>query len=195
MRLYALFVLLLILGLVRNALAENVRSPEGSTAKLECHELLKFTATKLRSSQQVDFCKEFSGKAMLVVNTASQCGFTPQFRSLEKLHQQYGRHLAIIGVPSDDFKQEYADDNKVAEVCYLNYGVTFMMLEPDHVTGSKANALFKVLAERTGAWPSWNFNKYLISADGTVVTHYKSSVKPDSALLKQDIEKVLLMKH
>lgn len=156
-----------------------------------CHDLQDFKASKLRSSESIDFCEQFSGKAMLVVNTASQCGFTPQFKGLESLHKQYGDQLAVIGFPSDDFNQEYSDTKKVADVCYVNYGVSFTMLEPSRVRGESANALFQKLIQRTGQQPNWNFNKYLVSADGKQVEYFASSVKPNSSTMRLAIEKSL----
>jgi len=162
-----------------------------SHAKQECHDLLNFSATKLRSSTQIDFCQAFAGKAMLIVNTASQCGFTPQFRGLEALHKKYGDKLAIVGFPSDDFNQEHDDAEKVADVCYVNYGVTFTMLEPSRVSGDDANAVFEKLASQTGQQPEWNFTKYLVSADGETVKHFASSTKPQSDEFTQEIESLL----
>lgn len=156
-----------------------------------CHELQNYSATKLRSSNTVDFCAEFKGKPMLLVNTASECGSTPQFRSLEALHKKYGEKIAIVGFPSNDFKQEHADSEKVAEVCYLNYGVTFTMLEPSQVTGEGANALFAKLAKGAGKEPEWNFNKYLVSADGETIKHFSSNAEPGSAEFIQEVEKVI----
>lgn len=160
-----------------------------SPAYAACHDLLNFEAAKLRSSETVSFCDAFEGKALLVVNTASQCGFTPQFKELEELHQKYPDKLAIVGFPSNDFNQEYSDAEKIGDVCYINYGVTFTMLEPSSVKGENANALFKSLAQETGEEPAWNFNKYLISADGTEVQHFASGVKPDSQKFVTEIEK------
>lgn len=159
-----------------------------ASAKQECHDLLDFSATKLRSKTQIDFCQAFAGKAMLIVNTASQCGFTPQFKGLEVLHEKYGDDLAIVGFPSDDFNQEHDDSKKVADVCYVNYGVTFTMLEPSRVKGDDANTVFKKLASQTGQQPEWNFTKYLVSADGKTVKHFDSSTKPQSDELIQQIE-------
>lgn len=156
-----------------------------------CHSLLDYQATKLRSSDSVNFCDAFDGKAVLVVNTASQCGYTPQFADLEALHKEYGDKLAVVGFPSDDFNQEYDDAEQIAKVCQLNYGVTFTMLEPSQVKGENANPLFKQLAERTGQEPSWNFNKYLISADGEQVTHFPSRVTPDSESFKKELAAAL----
>ncbi|MCH2190992.1 MAG: glutathione peroxidase [Gammaproteobacteria bacterium] len=147
-------------------------------AQASCNDLFDFSAPKLRSSEPLDFCEQFAGKALLVVNTASQCGYTSQFADLEKLYQNNKESLAIVGFPSNDFNQEYDDASKVADVCYANYGVTFSMVEPSSVKGDSANALFKKLAAKTGKEPSWNFNKYLISADGNKVIHFPSSVSP-----------------
>ena len=163
-------------------------------ANTDCHELLNFSATKLRSSEKINFCERFAGKALLVVNTASQCGFTPQFKGLEKLNKAYGDKLAIVGFPSNDFRQEHTDTKKVADVCYLNYGVTFTMLEPSSVKGESANKVFKSLGERTGKQPDWNFNKYLISADGKTTKHFSSGVKPMGDELRGEIDAVLASK-
>lgn len=163
-------------------------------ADTQCHELLNFKATKLRSSESIDFCQRFAGKAMLVVNTASQCGYTSQFEGLEQLHQAYGDRLAVVGFPSNDFKQEYTESEKVADVCYLNYGVTFTMLEPSSVKGDGANQLFKALSGRTGEQPNWNFNKYLVSADGQKIMHFSSNAKPMGDDFRSEVERILAMK-
>ncbi|RBP49390.1 glutathione peroxidase [Arenicella xantha] len=162
-----------------------------ATKAQDCHQLQTFSATKLRSKQSVDFCAEFKGKPMLIVNTASQCGYTPQFKALEALHQKYGDRLAVVGFPSNDFKQEYADTEKVADVCYVNYGVTFTMLEPSHVKGQSANSIFKELAARSGEAPGWNFTKYLVSADGQQVMHFASETDPASDQFKEQVENML----
>lgn len=177
-----IFVLLSFTVFFDDLKAENARGDA------QCHQLLNFKATKLRSSEQVDFCKAFNGKALLIVNTASKCGYTPQFKDLEKLHQQYGDKLAVIGFPSDDFRQEHNDTEQVAEVCFINYGVTFTMVEPSQVKGNTANVLFKSLSEATGKQPGWNFTKYLVSADGKEIKHFSSDVKPDDQRLIQSIE-------
>ncbi len=163
-------------------------------ASAACHELLNFNASKLRSTEKIDFCQQFNNKALLIVNTASQCGFTPQFKGLEALQEIYGNELAIIGFPSNDFNQEHTDNNKVADVCYVNYGVTFTMLEPSSVTGKDANKVFKVLRQQTGIQPDWNFNKYLVSADGKTVKRFGSSIEPMSMELRAEVEKVLTIR-
>lgn len=180
-----LIVMLSLFLLMPNAFADEIASDN------QCHELLNFKATKLRTTEQIDFCEQFNGKALLIVNTASKCGFTPQFKGLEKLHQQYGDKLAVIGFPSDDFRQEHQDSDKVAEVCFVNYGVTFTMVEPSAVKGEDANAMFKSLNKITGKEPGWNFTKYLVSADGSRVEHFASKIKPSSRSLTSSIKLAL----
>jgi glutathione peroxidase len=156
-----------------------------------CPAFLDHEFTRLRSKERLNLCKAYAGKPLLIVNTASHCGFTDQFEGLEALYQKYrARGLVVVGFPSDDFHQEAGSEAEVAEVCFVNYGVKFPMLAPSVVTGGKANPVFRELA-RQAQEPRWNFNKYLVSADGKVVGNYGSTVTPDSAELTEAIEKLL----
>lgn len=145
-----------------------------------CPPLLDFQMQRLRSPEQVNFCEAYRGKLLLVVNTASNCGYTPQFKGMEALYQKYKDHgLAVVGFPSNDFHQEFDNAEQTAKVCYLNYGVSFPMMATSSVKGTQANTLFKRLIAASGKEPQWNFYKYLVSQDGNTVAAYESSVTPE----------------
>lgn len=154
--------------------------------------ILDRTVPRLVGGEE-NLCEAYAGKVVLVVNTASKCGYTPQYEGLEALYKAHkDRGLVVLGFPSDQFAgQEYADDAEIAKFCTLNYGVTFPMYRKSDVKGDKANPLFKALTAATGETPSWNFNKYLISRDGKTVTHFGSTVKPESAELVKAVEAAL----
>ena len=188
---------LVISGLVAAAVLIAI-APQGASvavaatpAAQSCPAYLNQDFRKLGSSQKVNICKDFAGKPLLIVNTASHCGFTPQFKGLEATYQKYRtRGLVVVGFASDDFNQEDADEAKAAEICQQNFGVTFTMLSPQHVRGVDANPVFKELARQTSE-PKWNFNKYLVAADGTVTKYFPSNVAPGSAEFDAEVEKLL----
>lgn len=155
-----------------------------------CDDFTNVSMRKLHSEESVNFC-EFKDKPLLIVNTASNCGFTDQFKDLEALHKKYkDQGLVVIGFPSDDFFQEENDEADTAEVCFVNYGVTFTMLATTAVRGDDANPIFKHLNAQTSS-PNWNFYKYLVSADRKTVQRFNSRTKPLSANLTQAIENSL----
>jgi glutathione peroxidase len=138
---------------------------------------------------------QFAGHPILVVNTASQCGFTPQYKGLEALWQKYrDRGLVILGVPSNDFGgQEPGTEAEIANFCSLNYGVTFPMTAKNDVIGVNAHPFYKWVVSQAGegAAPRWNFHKYLIGTKGELAGAFPSKVAPDSATLTEAIEAAL----
>ncbi len=134
----------------------------------------------------------FRGRPMLVVNTASFCGFTPQYAGLQKLHDRYAaRGLVVLGVPSNDFNQESADARTIKRFCEANYDVTFPMTMPVHVRGAQAVPLFGFLAARGGGAPRWNFHKYLVARDGRRVQGFPTATEPDAPALLRAVEAAL----
>lgn len=134
---------------------------------------------------------DFAGKPVLVVNTASRCGFTHQYDRLQALYDAYrDRGFVVLGVPSQDFRQELATSEDVKKFCEVNFGLDFPMTEIEKVRGDDAHPLFRWLAGQ-GAAPAWNFNKFLIAPDGRFVAHYGSSVRPDSPKITDRIAPLL----
>ncbi|MBV6289389.1 glutathione peroxidase [Pseudomonas aegrilactucae] len=163
----------------------------GAVLAAECPALLQGELPKLRAKEQVNLCEQFAGKPLVVINTASYCGFAPQFEGLESTYKAYhAQGLQMLGVPSNDFKQEDADSEKTAKVCYANYGVTFTMTEPQKVRGDDATPLFRELARQSNA-PKWNFYKYVVDRQGKVVASFSSLTKPDDPEFKAAIEKAI----
>jgi glutathione peroxidase len=166
----------------------------GLAQAAECPELLQGSLTKLRAKESIDLCQRYAGKPLVVVNTASFCGFAPQFKGLEALYQRYkDQGLEVLGVPSNDFKQEAKDGAETAKVCYVNYGVTFTMTEPQKVRGDEATHLFKVLAEQSSA-PKWNFYKYVVDRQGKVIANFSSLTKPDNPEFIEAVEQAIASK-
>ena len=170
--------------------SNTVASPAaGSPA---CKGLLQKTFLRLQDEQPQNLC-QYAGKVVLVVNTASYCGFTAQYEGLEKLYaRESARGLVVLGFPSNDFgQQEPGDSKQIAEFCHNTYGVKFPMFEKSVVSGTSANPLFKELAAATGRSPMWNFYKYLIGRNGQAIAAYSSLTSPDDSKLTADIERAL----
>jgi glutathione peroxidase len=121
----------------------------------------------------------YRGKKLLIVNTASKCGKTPQYTDLQELHKRFGEKITVLGFPSNNFLwQEPGSNEEIAEFCKDNYGVEFQMFEKISVKGRDQHPLYQWLESKTGHRPDWNFAKYLVSEDGTEVTYFKSGVEP-----------------
>jgi glutathione peroxidase len=160
-----------------------------------CPALLQHSFPRLQDEAPQNLC-QYSGKVLLVVNTASKCGFTPQYEGLEALYAKYGpQGLVVLGFPSGDFGgQELNDSKAIADFCFNTYGVKFPMFGKSSVKGASANPLFVQLAKATGKAPGWNFHKYLVARDGKPLGSYDSNVTPTSAPLVAQIEKALAAK-
>lgn len=156
-----------------------------------CPAVLQHQFARLQDEKPQPLC-QYAGKVLLVVNTASYCGFTPQYKGLEALYSKYkDRGLVVLGFPSNDFAQEKGSNKEIAEFCENTFGVKFPMFAASSVRGKDANPLFRQLAEKTGRQPLWNFHKYLVGRDGSVVAHYTSMTAPDDPKLVREIEKLL----
>lgn len=156
-----------------------------------CPPILQHTFPRLQDEKPQALC-QYTGKVVLVVNTASFCGFTPQYKGLEALDSKYkARGLVVLGFPSNDFSQESGSNKEIADFCESTFGVKFPMFAKSSVRGAEANALFKQLAQVSGTTPKWNFYKYLIGRDGKVVESYSSVTAPDDRGFVRALEKQL----
>lgn len=166
-------------------------APQAFAAGSQCPALLNHTFPRLQDDAPQNLC-QYQGKVVLVVNTASYCGFTRQYEGLEKLYSRFkDQGLVVLGFPSNDFgNQEPGSNQQIAEFCTNTFGVKFPMLAKSGVKGNQANALFKSLAAQSEA-PGWNFHKYIIDRQGRLVRSYSSSVSPSDRRLITDIERAL----
>lgn len=157
-----------------------------------CPPLLDHKFKRLQDDAPQHLC-QYAGKVLLVVNTASYCGFTGQYEGLEALYSKYSAQgFVILGFPSNDFgNQEPGSSKQIADLCYNTYGVKFPMFAKTTVVGPNANPLYAALARDTGSAPKWNFTKYLIGRDGKVIDNYSSIVTPKNKKLVDAIEKAL----
>ena len=172
-------------------LAGPVPAQAATGAAPACPTVLQHTFPRLQDEKPQSLC-QYRGKVLLVVNTASYCGFTPQYQGLEDLYARYkDRGLVVLGFPSNDFEQETGGNRQIADFCENTYGVKFPMFAKTSVRGAQANAMYRQLAQSTGRQPLWNFHKYLVGRNGAVVASYTSLTTPQDAALVKDIEKLL----
>jgi glutathione peroxidase len=170
-------------------------STAAPSAQNACSPLLSQTFPRLQDEEPQSLC-QYHGKVILVVNTASFCGFTSQYEGLEKLYAKYkDQGFVILGFPSNDFgAQEPGSNKQIADFCKNTYDVKFPMFAKSVVSGKNPNPLFKMLIAQTGTTPKWNFYKYLIDRQGKVVDSYGSLTKPSSSSITGEIEKLLMEK-
>ncbi|GAB3664844.1 glutathione peroxidase [Ramlibacter alkalitolerans] len=156
-----------------------------------CPALLQYTFPRLQDEKPQALC-QYRGRVLLVVNTASYCGYTPQYQGLEDLYSRYrDKGLVVLGFPSNDFNQESGDNKQIADFCENTFGVKFPMFGKTSVAGKDANPLFRQLAAQTGKAPAWNFHKYLIGRDGKVVAQFASRTTPSDPQLLKALEQQL----
>ena len=160
-------------------------------ADASCPGLLQQSFLRLQDEKPQSLC-QYSGKVVVVVNTASFCGFTSQYEGLEALYAKYkDQGLVVLGFPSNDFAQETGSNKEIADFCENTFGVKFPMFSKSSVAGKDANPLFKQLAAKTGTTPRWNFYKYVIARDGQSVVSFNSMADPKSRQFVKEIEKQL----
>jgi glutathione peroxidase len=178
-------------ALIIAALAAVFSTPLGDTAEAPCPPVLDHKFDNLKD-EPVSLC-QFRGKVLLIVNTASECGYTPQYEGLEGLYRRYrDKGFAVLGFPANDFgSQEPGSNKQIAQFCQVNYGITFPMFAKTSVAGANANPLYRELAAQTGKPPRWNFHKYLLDRTGQPVAAFESAVEPADPRLTSQIEKLL----
>lgn len=165
--------------------------PAHAQAATSCPALLQHTFARLQDEKPQSLC-QYAGKVVLIVNTASFCGFTGQYKGLEALYARYkDQGLVVLGFPSNDFSQETGSNAQIAEFCENTFGVKFPMFAKSSVKGPEASLLFRELAQQSGTAPRWNFHKYLLGRDGKLVDQYSSLTGPDSKTLVRAIEQQL----
>ncbi len=181
-----------VVGLAAGWLAPSPVSADEVNRQI-CDSTTAYVNRRLSSEETNNICEAFKSKVLLVVNTASRCGFTNQYDGLEKLYSNYkDRGLVVVGFPSNDFaNQEPGTEKSIKKFCRLTYGVRFPMYAKTRVTGDDADPIYKALARAAGHSPGWNFHKYLIDREGQLVGSYSSSVKPRSDQLVEAIERLL----
>jgi len=187
----ALVGILMLTGLSACQAESTQTAP--TAANTSSQDILDRDYRLLAGTETINLRQTYGGEVLLVVNTASKCGFTSQFDGLEALHAQYhDQGFSVLGFPSGDFReQEFSDESEILEFCRLTYGVEFPMFEKVHVKGDAATGLYQDLRAATHEAPRWNFHKYLIGRDGQVIGQWPSRTAPDAPELVQAIETAL----
>jgi glutathione peroxidase len=189
-----LLIVTALMGGLGLAPAHASEPSAAAPAASACAPLLQKSFLRLQDEKPQSQC-QYSGKVLVVVNTASFCGFTPQYEGLEALHARYkDKGLVVLGFPSNDFSQETGSNREIADFCENTFGVKFPMFAKSGVTGKSANPLFKQLAEISGSSPRWNFHKYVVARDGRSVSSFGSTVNPKDPRFLKEIEKQLSAK-
>jgi len=158
-----------------------------------CPETLNFSKRSLAGKENIDLCKAYLGKVVVVVNTASKCGYTYQYDGLEAIYRKYkDKGLVVIGFPSNDFGgQEPGSEKQIQDFCRLTYGVEFPMFEKTRVRKENADPIYKTLAKIAGEYPQWNFHKYILNREGKLVASFNSKVEPQGEKMIRTIEGLL----
>ena len=181
-------------GVLSLCLAGLPHGQAASPQETNCPALLQQNVLRLQDEKQQSLC-QYAGKVVVVVNTASFCGFTSQYEGLEALHTKYkDQGLVVLGFPSNDFSQETGSNKQIADFCENTFGVKFPMFTKTSVAGKDASPLFKQLSAKTGTTPKWNFYKYVISRNGQNVESFNSMADPKSKSFVKEIEKQLASK-
>jgi glutathione peroxidase len=176
---------LIFVGLVVIALQASAQS--------ECPETVDFTKRELAGEKQINLCRAYLGKVVLIVNSASKCRFTQQYEGLETLYRKYqDQGLVVLGFPSNDFAaQEPGSEKQIQDFCRNTYSIAFPMFAKTRVRKGNADPLYQVLASKAGEYPAWNFHKYLLNREGDLVGSFPSQVKPLSGELTNAINDLL----
>ncbi len=191
--LFALLAFFTLQALAQTPAPSSAANPASPRA-VACPALLQHTLARLQDEKPQVLC-QYAGRVLVIVNTASFCGFTPQYTGLEALSKRYrDRGLVVLGFPSNDFSQEGGSNKDIANFCENTFNVKFPMFAKSEVSGRQAHPLFKQLAAAGGGPPRWNFHKYVVSRDGLTVTGFGSSVEPTDPRFIRAIENSLLVK-
>jgi glutathione peroxidase len=172
----------------------SLAAPVWAQSAPACPATLDHRLNRLQDDAPQNLC-QYAGKVVLVVNTASYCGFTSQYEGLEQLYAKYRpQGLVVLGFASNDFQQEPGSNKDIADFCYNTYGVKFPMFAKTSVVGPDANSLYAALGKAGAQPPRWNFHKILLDRSGKVVASYPSKVAPDNKTLVGEVEKALAQK-